>query len=221
MKFPLLLVLLVGGASAFHLRSDTSDFKSPLRDENLPRDVGISRPEVEECPPGEGLIPPEEEEGSESEDTPGDEGAVSGQDVSDEDLQCPKEEDTVRLMGDSGCKTCQYLLVRSPQPFDNAQSVCRRCYHGSLASIHSFRVNYYIQCSVRRLNQGQVWIGGRITGWGHCKRFSWVDGSSWDFAFWAAGQPGCGGGRCVTMCTQGGQWHTSACAERRPFICSY
>ncbi|XP_021012521.1 bone marrow proteoglycan [Mus caroli] len=223
MKFPLLLALLVGGASALHLSSETSDSQSPLMDENLPRDAEISGPEGEDCLPGEELMPLEEEkeEGSGSEGVPGDEGAASGQDVTDVDLQCPKEEDTTSLMGDSGCKTCRYLLVRRAECFDKAQSVCRRCYRGTLASIHSFSVNFRIQSSVRRINQGQVWIGGRIKGWGRCKRFRWVDGSSWNFAYWAAGQPRCGGGRCVTMCTQGGRWRRSHCAKRRPFICSY
>lgn len=100
---------------------ETSDFKSPLGDDNLPRDVEISRPEAEECSPGEELIPLEEEEGSGSDDTPGVEGAVSGQDMADEDLQCPKEEDTISLKGNPGCKTCRFLLVRQFLKFDKAQ----------------------------------------------------------------------------------------------------
>lgn len=87
----------------------------------MPRDVKISRPEAEECPPGEELISLEEEEGSGSDDTPGVEGAVSGQDMADEDFQCPKEEDTISLKGNPGCKTCRFLLVRQFQKFDSAQ----------------------------------------------------------------------------------------------------
>lgn len=45
------------------------------------------------------------------------------------------------------------------------QSVCQRCYRGTLASIHSFSVNFQIYSTVRGFNQGQVWIGGRIVGW--------------------------------------------------------
>ncbi|XP_028618882.1 bone marrow proteoglycan [Grammomys surdaster] len=232
MKFPLLLALLIGGASALHLSSETSDSKSPLMDENLLQEAEISRQEVEECPP-EGEIRPleeeeeeeeeeeKEEEGSGSEGGLGDEGAVSGQDMTDVDIQCPKEEDTTSLVADSGCKTCRYLLVRKAECFDKAQFVCQRCYRGTLASIHSFSVNFRIQSSVRGINQGQVWIGGRIAGWGRCKRFRWIDGSSWNFAYWAAGQPRRGGGRCVTLCTQGGHWRRSRCGKRRPFICSY
>ncbi|XP_034352042.1 bone marrow proteoglycan [Arvicanthis niloticus] len=224
MKFPLLLALLIGGASALHLSSEMSDSKSPLLDENLLQEAEISRQEVEECPPEEELMPleeEEEEEGSGSEGGPGDEGAVSGQDITNVDIQCPKEEDTTSLVADSGCKTCRYLLVRRAECFPKAQLVCRRCYRGTLASIHSFSVNFQIQSSLRGINQGQVWIGGRIVGWGRCKRFQWIDGSSWNFAYWAAGQPRCGGGRCVTLCTQGGHWRRGHCGKSRPFICSY
>lgn len=123
-------------------------------DENLPRDAEISGPEVEECPPGEELMPLEEEkeEGSGSEGVPGDEGSVSGQDVTDVDLQCPKEEDTTSLMGDSGYKTGRYLLVRRAECFDKAQvsglwlrlgtgtdrrhiSMCQRCWVGRRSCI--------------------------------------------------------------------------------------
>lgn len=118
-------------------------------DENLPRDAEISGPEVEGCPPGEELMPLEEEqeEGSGSEGAPEDEGAVSGQDVTDVDLQCPKEENTTSLMIDSGCKTCRYLLIRNTECFGRAQvsglwlrlgagtdrghaSMCERCWVG-------------------------------------------------------------------------------------------
>lgn len=102
-----------------------SDSKSPLLDENLLQEAEISRQEVEECPPEEELMPleeeEEEEEGSGSEGGPGDEGAVSGQDIIDVDIQCPKEEDTTSLVADSGCKTCRYLLVRRAECFRKAQ----------------------------------------------------------------------------------------------------
>ncbi|MBZ3880582.1 Bone marrow proteoglycan [Sciurus carolinensis] len=225
MKLPLLLTLLVGAVSTLHLRTETPDFSSPLEDEALLRNGEVLEPEAEEAPAGERMPLKEEEEGgSGSEDDPEEEEAVesdSALDVVDKDLQCPKEEDTVKLEGSPGCKTCGYLLVRRAKRFDKAQLVCRRCYRGNLASIHSFSVNYRIQFSVRGLNQGQVWIGGRIAGRGHCKSFRWVDGSSWNFAYWAAGQPWACGGRCVALCTRGGRWRRSHCRKRLPFICSY
>ncbi|KAK2100441.1 Bone marrow proteoglycan [Saguinus oedipus] len=108
----------------------------------------------------------EEEGGSGSEDASKEDGAVesiSVPDVVDKNLPCPGEEDTVQLVGIPGCKTChRYLLVRRPHTFDQAWLTCQRCYQGSLLSIHNFNLNYQIQLSVSGLNQGQVWIGGRI-----------------------------------------------------------
>ena len=51
---------------------------------------------------------------------------------------------------------------RLSRPF-SLQRVCRRCYRGTLASIHSLSVN----CLIHRLsvttNQAQVWIGGQVS----------------------------------------------------------
>lgn len=51
-----------------------------------------------------------------------DEGAMESDPAAlDKDLQCPKEEDTVQLPGSPGCKTCRFLVVRTPRKFWNAQ----------------------------------------------------------------------------------------------------
>ncbi|XP_017354458.1 bone marrow proteoglycan isoform X1 [Cebus imitator] len=218
MKLPLLLALLFGAVSALHLRSETSYFESLLGAKTLPKDEEMPEQEVEE-------LEAEEEGGSGSEDASKEDGAVesiSVPDVADKNLPCPKEEDTVQLMGVPGRQTCRrYLLVRSPQRFNQAQLTCQRCYRGNLVSIHSFNLNSRIHLSVRGLNQGQVWIGGRIIGSGRCRRFWWVDGSHWNFAFWAAGQPSVRGGRCVALCTRGGHWRRAPCNRSLPFVCSY
>ncbi|XP_056659729.1 proteoglycan 3-like [Monodelphis domestica] len=135
-----------------------------------------------------------------------------------EDL-CPKEEDVEYIQGTPGCKTCRFLVVRKARRFRRARHICRRCYKGHLVSIHSFQTNNRILCSVRGINRGQVWIGAKLKGW-FCKRFRWIDGSSWTFSNWAAGQPGRGGGRCVALCTRGGHWRRAPCRRRLPFVCS-
>ena len=38
-----------------------------------------------------------------------------------EDLQCPREEETIQLSGHPGCKTCHYFLVRTPRTFRKAE----------------------------------------------------------------------------------------------------
>ncbi|XP_004471079.1 bone marrow proteoglycan [Dasypus novemcinctus] len=225
MKFSLLLALLFGAASAVHLRNETPNFETPLEKETLPQEGDKPEQEAEKATPQELMLLEEEEDGSGSEEAleeDGDAESVSALAEADKDFQCPKEEDTVKLVGSPGCKTnCRFLLVRSPRRFNRAQFVCRRCYRGNLVSIHSFNFNYRIQYSLRAYNQGQVWIGGRLTGRGRCRRFRWADGSSWNFAYWAAGQPWARGGRCVTLCTRGGHWRRAHCRRRLTFICSY
>ena len=39
----------------------------------------------------------------------------------DEDVQCPREEETVRLLGTPACKSCHYLMVQTPNIFRKAQ----------------------------------------------------------------------------------------------------
>nr|XP_055149682.1 bone marrow proteoglycan isoform X2 [Symphalangus syndactylus] len=211
MKLPLLLAFLFGAVSALHLRSETSTFETPLGAKTLPEDEETPEQEVEETPSRE--LEEEEEWGSGSEDASKEDGAVESvlvPDMVDKNLTCPEEEDTVKVVGIPGCQTCRYLLF-----------TCRRCYGGNLASIHNFNTNYRIQCSVRALNQGQVWIGGRITGSGRCRHLQWVDGSRWNFAYWAARQPWSRGGHCVSLCTRGGHWRRAHCLRRLPSICSY
>ncbi|XP_038621052.1 bone marrow proteoglycan-like [Tachyglossus aculeatus] len=197
MKLPLvLLLLLLGTASALRL-----SHKAP-------------EPEV---PAGEGV------------ETSGDDGSCEEEEdketapesVAEDDIQCPKEEDVIRLTGSPGCKTCRFVVVRKLLPFNQAKNVCRSCYRGTLASIHSYGFNYRIQRSVQCLNQGQVWIGGRRVGWGRCLNFRWLDGSSWNYTYWAACQPRRGRGRCLTLCTRGGHWRQAHCSRCLPSICSY
>lgn len=68
----------------------------------------------------------EEEEGcSGGEDAPEEEGAVelaSALDEVDKGFQCPKEEDTVKLEGIPGCKTCpRFRPVRKARKLNQAR----------------------------------------------------------------------------------------------------
>ena len=62
----------------------------------------------------------------------------------DNNLQCPRTEDTVEIVGSPGCKTCRYILVRTPQAFTYAQ-VSIRGYCGRRIS---GRIREWIQTSV-------------------------------------------------------------------------
>ncbi|XP_023363607.1 bone marrow proteoglycan-like [Otolemur garnettii] len=227
MKLPLLLALLFGAVSALHLRAKTSTLESSLGAETLPQHGEMPEQEAEEAPPGEmASLEGEEEGGCGSEDAPEEETAaesISALDVVDKDVlcQCPKEEDTVKITGIPGCKTCRFILVNAARNFNSAQATCRRCYRGNLVSVHNYNFNSQIQSTLCTYNQGYVWIGGVASRRGACLRMRWVDHSCWNFSYWAWGQPSICNGRCVTMNSGGGRWSLARCHRCLPFVCSY
>ncbi|XP_007519627.1 proteoglycan 3 [Erinaceus europaeus] len=217
MKCPLLLSLfLLGTISALHPGKDVPRQESLEPCASLSQDLPGSGEQQ-----GELALPDEmtQSEGENSQDTLEDEEDMDSD--PGEDLQCPGEEETVQLQGSPGAKTYRYVLVLRPRRFRGAQNVCRRCYRGNLVSIHNYSFNYRLQVLSSRVNQAQVWIGGVIRGWFLCKRFSWLDGSRWNFAYWASGQPRGGKGSCVALCTRGGHWRRARCKKRLSFICAY
>ncbi|XP_068963741.1 proteoglycan 3-like [Petaurus breviceps papuanus] len=206
MKLPLIFtLLLLGTVSSVHLKNEALELEASEGEKAFVKDLEM--PEE-----GDDLAL-----GDEEEDDKGEEVEVA----EDDDNFCPKEEDVVRILGSPGCETCRFLVVNKARNFRRAQTICRRCYHGHLVSIHSFHTNSRIQCSAKRINQGQIWIGAKVKGWFCRKRFVWTDGSRWTYSYWAAGQPGRGGGHCVALCTRGGHWRRAPCRRRLPFACSY
>uniref|UniRef100_A0A8D1LV05 C-type lectin domain-containing protein n=1 Tax=Sus scrofa TaxID=9823 RepID=A0A8D1LV05_PIG len=207
-KLLLLLALLFGTVSAFHLRTEMSNMESPLGDDALPQ--------VGEMPEREAkeelmLLEKEEERGSGREDAPREEGSVESLSALDEvaeDLKCPGEEDTVKLQGTPGGKICLCLLVRSTLNFNLAQV------GGQWPWLKS-----RVQCLVRGMNQGPLWIGVQIVSWGHHIQFHWVDDSAWSFVYWAADPPWSDTGGCWSLFTP----PTSCCAfpGGHWILCSY
>ncbi|XP_058382848.1 proteoglycan 3 [Diceros bicornis minor] len=224
MKFPLLLpLLLLWTVSGLQLENDAPHLDIRETQADLIHDLEGSGEQEEELALAEEVIPSDREEAEASgyHDTFEDEEATELDPAAlDEDLQCPREEETVQVPAHAGCKTCCYLLVQTPKTFTEAQNVCKNCYRGNLVSIHSYSFNYGLWWSARRFNQAKVWIGAIMKGWFLWKRFRWTDGSRWNFAYWAPGQPRNGKGHCVALCIKGGQWRRTACKKRLPFICS-
>uniref|UniRef100_F6UJA1 C-type lectin domain-containing protein n=1 Tax=Monodelphis domestica TaxID=13616 RepID=F6UJA1_MONDO len=135
---------------------------------------------------------------------------------------CPKEEDTVYVPGKPGLQTDKYVLGRALKTFTEAQKYCQKKFKGNLVSIHSYYCNYKLQHLIAGINQGQVWIGLFLLCLflkGFWKKFRWTDGSSWNFSYWAIGQPFFGWGRCVAL-GKNGSWRRSPCLRPLPFICS-
>ncbi|XP_008577144.1 PREDICTED: proteoglycan 3-like [Galeopterus variegatus] len=225
MKCLLLLpLLLLGTVSALFLENDAPHLESLETEADLGQDLDGSGEQKSELALTEEVIQSkgEEVEASACQNTFEDEEAMEPDPAAlDKDLQCPRKEDTVQLHGSPECKTCRYVLVRSPMTFSNAQNVCRRCYQGNLVSIHNDHFNYLIQRSASRLNQAQVWIGGILKGWFLWKKYCWTDGSSWNFEYWASGEPRSGSGCCVAMSTRAGHWRRIQCETHLPFVCSF
>ncbi|XP_036736333.1 proteoglycan 3 [Manis pentadactyla] len=225
MKHPLLLpILLLGTVSALRLENDAPHLESGGTQAELSQDLEDSWEQEGQLALTEEAIQSEADEAEAygyQDDFEDGEAMESDPAALDKDMDCPREEDTVQWQGSPGCKTCRYLLVRTPRKFRKAQRICKRCYRGNLISIHSYNFNYRIQCLTSGINQGQIWIGGIIRGRFLCKKFYWTDGSSWNFGYWAPGQPGNGKGRCVALCTRGGQWRRTRCKRRLPFVCSF
>ncbi|KAM7236235.1 hypothetical protein CapIbe_013421 [Capra ibex] len=215
----LLPLLLLGTVSALYLEKDVPRLGDPETQADLSRDPeGSGGQEGELALTGEVL----ESRGEEAEHAQDDEGdSELDPDDSDEDVQCPREEETVRLLGAPACKSCRYLMVQTPNIFRKAQSICRKCYRGNLVSIHNLLFDNRISRWARRIKQAKVWIGVIIKLWSIYKTFRWTDGSRWNFGYWARGQPGNGRGHCVALSTRGGHWRRASCKWRLPFVCSY
>ncbi|XP_053515028.1 proteoglycan 3-like [Artibeus jamaicensis] len=207
MKHALLLpLLLLGTIAAFHLENHAPHLDSQDTQADLSQDLEGSGDQEGELAQTKEEIQSEEEqvEASGYQNDCEEEKAMQWDPSAlDNDLQCPKTEDTVEIVGSPGCKTCRYILVQTPRRFRVARRICSGCYGGNLVSIHSYCSNYHLQCMARGVNGGQVWIGGKVCGSGPY----WLDGSCWNYSNWAAGQPNCGDGSCILLCTRGdGDW---------------
>ncbi|XP_055990120.1 proteoglycan 3-like [Sorex fumeus] len=202
MKLFLLLVLL-GTVSALHLR-DNAPLPDYLDDQaDLSQNLDSSREKKgelalhgEEIPSGE-----EEAEASDCQDTFEDKDNLDSDAAAPGNFECHKEEDTVPVQINPERQNRRYILVKLPRTFSESQETCKRCYGGNLVSIHDINTNNRLRSLASKINRGQVWIGVSISQWYQCNRYTWADGSRWDYSHWAAGQPGSGTGNCVTLCT--------------------
>ncbi|KAM9266627.1 bone marrow proteoglycan [Cariama cristata] len=144
--------------------------------------------------------------------------------VLEEDARCPLESETrtLTVTDPLRAKTFRYIIVTSCQTFPKAQGVCARCYHGRLASVHSYRTNLYLQHQAwLSTNRGQVWIGAITQPAGRIVRCWWSDRSRWNYSYWLSGYPLHSQRYCTSLCTNNGRWRSLSCRVRLPFICEY
>lgn len=108
----------------FFLENDALDLESPKTETDLGQDPDGSGEQAGELALTEEVIQVEGDKVKTlgyQENFEDEEAVGSGTAALEQDLLCPKEEDTVEVQGDSGCKTCRYLLVRIPKTFNQAQ----------------------------------------------------------------------------------------------------
>uniref|UniRef100_A0A5F5Q258 C-type lectin domain-containing protein n=1 Tax=Equus caballus TaxID=9796 RepID=A0A5F5Q258_HORSE len=203
MKRPLLLpLLLLGTVAALHLESDDPHLDIRETQTDLIQDVEGSGAQEGELSLTEEVIQSEgeEAEASTNQDTFEDEQAMELHPAAlGEDLQCPREEDTVQLSGSPGCKTRHYRLVQTPTTFWAAENVCRSRYRGHLVSIHSSSLNRRLQHMIKDIHQGQAWIGCYLLPMPLKPTCSWTDGSRCDYKNWALQKLGIIGVGCVAL----------------------
>lgn len=105
----------------FFLETTHPHLESPKKEPDLWQDAGGSRDQGGYLTLSQETMQTEGEEavGAEHQDTFEDE--ESDGDGLDKDSTCPSEEDTVHVQGTPRCKSCHYVLVRTPKTFYKAQ----------------------------------------------------------------------------------------------------
>ena len=107
-----------GGLFLF-AEKDASHMGSPQTQADLSRDPEGSGGQEGELALTDEVLESRGEEAEHAQDDEGD--SELDPDDLDEDVQCPREEETVRLPGSPECKSCRYTMVRTPRRFKNAQ----------------------------------------------------------------------------------------------------
>ena len=90
------------------------------------------------------------------------------------------------------------------------------CLQGSLVSIHNKETNSFI---LSLTGQTHTWLGGYRVYDGHNK-WAWYDGTSWDYAPWASGEPNdYGGNEDFLGLYKSGYWNDYAKNWQLSFVC--
>ncbi|KAH7718658.1 Protein CLEC-51 [Aphelenchoides avenae] len=86
---------------------------------------------------------------------------------------------------------------------------------GHLTSVPNAFVNSFLISYPKMFSSAQLyWLGAVISG--DIDMWTWVDGSSFDYTKWAAGEPKQGPG-CLSVNASTGQWKSDDCLASKPF----
>ncbi|XP_051993055.1 C-type lectin lectoxin-Thr1-like [Xyrauchen texanus] len=110
--------------------------------------------------------------------------------------------------------------------FSDAELNCRKqAPGGHLVSVHSEKANHEINCIVKNLNKTdlRIWLGGYE--FFQTSKFSWTDGSKWDFDIWTPGEPNNifrNNEDCVEMNWKDtGKWNDDSCGVKKNYVCAF
>ncbi|XP_051758985.1 lectin-like [Ctenopharyngodon idella] len=113
----------------------------------------------------------------------------------------------------------------TPANFTDAEFSCMKNVSGGhLVSVHNEKDNGQLLCTMTELsrNKPRVWLGGYQlfkTG-----KFRWLDGSSWIYQRWAAGEPNhiYTNEECVEMNWKvDGMWNDESCSVKKNYFCAF
>lgn len=83
----------------------------------------------------------------------------------------------------SGAEDACYVFDDAMRNWTHAEEECQRV-GGHLASVHDPAVNAYLQTYGRLYLYPLYWLGGQKTN----GKWSWTDGSQWNYTNWARGK---------------------------------
>ncbi|TKR83282.1 hypothetical protein L596_016903 [Steinernema carpocapsae] len=107
-----------------------------------------------------------------------------------------------------------FQVVELASTFQEAENVCVE-FGGHLASVHDKWDNDALTVSDR---MDKFWLGGRDQN--NNDKWTWIDGSRFEYVYWAAGQPSKRSGKnCLIADAITGLWSASECSVKADFVC--
>ncbi|XP_036412536.1 galactose-specific lectin nattectin-like [Colossoma macropomum] len=135
--------------------------------------------------------------------------------------QAVAEEKKQAVLRDSSWKSYgsrEFKFFGLKSTWEEAEKTCVRN-NAHLASVHDENEDNFIKRLIHAQSNKNIatWLGGYRSKTAR-DRWYWTDGSHFDFAEWAPGEPN-GSGQCLQT-NYYGAWDDLVCYYKRPFVCA-